>query len=147
MEYGLSGLIQPVMDYSASYCDYECNLCSRVCPTGAIEEITLEEKKKIQLGRVQLIPDYCIVFAKNQACGACAEHCPTTAVRMFLYEGNGLPAPEIHPDLCVGCGHCENVCPARPTKAIYVRGLDIHQEAKQPEKGEIKKKKEDDFPF
>ena len=27
---------------------------------------------------------------------------------------------------CIGCGACENLCPARPFSAIYVEGNEVH---------------------
>ena len=30
------------------------------------------------------------------------------------------------PRLCIGCGACENLCPARPFSAIYVEGHTMH---------------------
>ena len=31
-----------------------------------------------------------------------------------------LYGPETNPHICIGCGACEHVCPARPKKAIIV---------------------------
>ena len=28
---------------------------------------------------------------------------------------------------CIGCGACENLCPARPFSAIYVEGHEVHR--------------------
>ena len=30
--------------------------------------------------------------------------------------------PVINTERCIGCGTCENLCPARPFSAIYVEG-------------------------
>ena len=30
-------------------------------------------------------------------------------------------------DRCIGCGACENLCPARPFSAIYVEGHERHR--------------------
>ena len=35
-EYGFSGMMQPFMDYHASFCNHECVRCTEVCPNGAI---------------------------------------------------------------------------------------------------------------
>jgi len=40
--------------------------------------LTLEEKHRIQIGKVIFEKEKCIVYAKNRDCGACAEVCPTT---------------------------------------------------------------------
>ena len=58
------------------------------------------------------------VFFKgcNMACKWC--HNPETlSVR---------PQLMIYPDKCIGCGACENLCPARQFSAIYVEGHEAH---------------------
>jgi ferredoxin-type protein NapF len=145
-EYGLTGLLQPHMDYNSNYCNFECVRCSEVCPTGAILPVSSGDKKRIQLGRVQLILENCVVYAENTACGSCSEHCPTQAVTMVPYR-NELTLPEIKPEICVGCGACEYACPVKPYKAIYVDGHRIHQAAKEPEIEELEGDVIEDFPF
>ncbi len=145
-EYGLEGILQPHMDYSSNYCNFECVRCTEVCPTGAILSLTEEAKKTTQLGQVQLILENCVVYAENTACGSCSEHCPTQAVTMVPYR-DGLTLPEIKPKICIGCGACEYACPVRPHKAIYVDGHNIHQVADEPEIEELEETKMEDFPF
>jgi ferredoxin len=125
-EYGFEGLMQPVMDYGRGFCEYECNICSQVCPTGAILPVTLEHKKLISIGRVHFLEDRCVVFTDGTACGACAEVCPTEAVHMVPYRGH-VTQPETDPDICIGCGNCEYACPVEGGKAIYVEGKPIHE--------------------
>jgi ferredoxin len=125
-EYGIAGLMQPVMDYSSGFCEYECNVCSQVCPTGAILPVTLEHKKLISIGTVQFIEDRCVVFTDGTACGACAEVCPTEAVHMIPYRGH-VTQPETDIDICIGCGNCEYACPVEGGKAIYVEGKQVHE--------------------
>lgn len=145
-EYGFEGILQPHMDYSSNYCNFECIRCAEVCPTGAILSLTTESKKTIQLGQVQLILENCVVYAENTACGSCSEHCPTQAVTMVPYR-DGLTLPEIKPAICVGCGACEYACPVRPHKAIYVDGHTLHQVADEPEIEELEETQMEDFPF
>jgi ferredoxin-type protein NapF len=146
-EYGWPGHMQPHMDYSTNYCNFECKLCSEVCPTGAILSLSAETKKTTQLGQVHLILENCVVYAENTACGSCSEHCPTQAVTMVPYR-EGLTLPEIKPEICVGCGACEYACPVRPFKAIYVDGHQIHQVAEKPEIKELEQPDlEEEFPF
>lgn len=122
-EYGLAGSFQPVLDFSAGYCEYLCTACGEACPTGAIGRLSAQRKEATQIGRVYLVKDDCIVFTKGTACGACSEICPTQAVRMAPYRP-GLTQPIVDQRLCIGCGGCELACPARPRKAIYVVGVD-----------------------
>ena len=35
--------------------------------------------------------------------------------------------PAINTERCIGCGACENLCPARPFSAIYVEGHERHR--------------------
>ena len=44
-EAGLSGLWTPHLVSRLGDCAFECNLCGRVCPSGAIPNLPLEEKK------------------------------------------------------------------------------------------------------
>ena len=146
MEYGIGGMMQPIMFFEKGFCNFDCTVCSNVCPNHALRPLTKEQKHKTQVGYVVFNEDICIVPTKLKSCGACAEHCPTQAVRMIPYK-DGLTIPTIDTDICVGCGACEFICPVRPFKAIYVEGNRVHQEAK-PFVVETKKNiKIDDFGF
>jgi ferredoxin len=145
-QYGLSGFMQPVMDYHKSFCTYNCTVCTEICPTNALQPLVLEAKKLTQIGKVVFIKDNCIVKTEKTACGACSESCPTKAVFMIPYEGN-LLIPEINDEICVGCGHCEYACPTIPYKAIFVDGNLKHIAAKKPENVESEMTAPIDFPF
>ena len=149
LEYGLIGMMQPRMDYWSGFCNYECKICSEVCPTGAIKLVDkLEDKQRIQMGIAQFVKDNCIVHTEKTDCGACSEHCPTKAVDMVPYEDTGLFIPEVTDEICIGCGACEFACPTIPYKAIYVEGNDIHKVADEPKKDEpVIESSEEDFPF
>ncbi len=43
-ESGLEGLWTPIMVSKMGWCELNCTLCSQVCPTGAIREISIAEK-------------------------------------------------------------------------------------------------------
>lgn len=126
LEYGLGGMMQPMMDFEKGFCNYDCTVCSDVCPNGALLPLTMEEKHHNQMGQVKFILENCIVFTDGTHCGACSEHCPTQAVSMVPYKG-GLTIPHTEVEICVGCGGCEYVCPATPHKAIYVEGIKKHE--------------------
>ncbi len=146
MQYGITGIMQPVMDYHKNFCTYNCTRCTEVCPTNALRPLVLEAKKLTQLGKVNFIKDNCIVKTEKTACGACSEACPTKAVYMIPYEGN-LVIPEVNTEICVGCGHCEFACPTTPFKAIFVDGNPVHLVAKKPENQQSDIKSPVDFPF
>ncbi len=146
LEYGLSGLLQPRLDYATGYCSYECNRCGQICPTSAIAPLDLVAKQTVQIGVAHFIRANCIVYTDHTACGACDEYCPTKAVHMTPYR-DGLRIPEVREKLCVGCGACENACPARPHRAIYVSGHSVHQRAQRPVVKPLEAKDQSEFPF
>ena len=145
-QYGLMGIMQPVMDYHKGFCNFECTVCIDVCPSGALLPLVLEAKKLTQLGKAKFIKKNCIVETERTDCGACSEHCPTKAVKMVPLEGN-LVIPEVEEDICVGCGACEYACPTKPYKAIFVDGNPIHLDAKKPKEEASKLKELEEFPF
>jgi polyferredoxin len=146
-EYGVLGMLQPRMDYNRSFCNFDCVICSEVCPNGAILPIKPDKKKLTQIGKAKFIPDNCIVHTEKTDCGACSEHCPTKAVIMVPY--GDVRAPEVHDEFCIGCGACEYACPVKPYKAIYVEANTTHLTAKKKEEKKIQKKVnyQEDFPF
>jgi ferredoxin len=148
LEYGFLGILQPRLDNLAGFCNFECKICSDVCPTGAILPFDLEKKKLTQIGIAKFVKDNCIVQTQKTDCGACSEHCPTKAVHMIPFEGK-LVIPEMREDYCIGCGACEFACPTTPYKSIYVEGNSFHKLAKK--NLELKKQEvintEEDFPF
>lgn len=146
LEYGILGMMQPVMNYHKGFCAYDCTKCTDICPTYALRPLVLEAKKLTQLGKVNFIKDNCIVKTEKTACGACSEACPTKAVYMIPYEGN-LLIPETNNEICIGCGHCEFACPVSPFKAIYVDGNPVHLTAKKPVNVKSDKPVPTEFPF
>lgn len=132
LEYGLRGLFQPRMDFHAGSCTYECRRCLEVCPTGALRELSLGEKKRVQMGVAEFYKHLCIVHEEHTACGACSEHCPTGAVKMQPWR-DGLTMPVVDPEICIGCGACEHACPTEPNRAIIVRPHEMHETAKIPD--------------
>jgi ferredoxin len=146
LEYGLEGMMQPTMDFTHGFCGYDCTVCTEVCPNGALQRMDKEKKHQTQLGRVVFLKHNCVVYTDETFCGACSEHCPTQAVAMVPYK-NDLTIPQTDPNLCVGCGGCEYVCPAKPSKAIYVEGLPVHGKAKAIQKEATQKVQLDDFGF
>lgn len=145
------GVLQPSLDFNYAYCEYECVNCAQVCPTDAISKISLNQKKETQIGVIELKKELCVSWAKDLDCGACAEHCPTKAVYMTPYKK--IYAPETDKNICIGCGACEYVCPAKP-KAIKIVGVTTQKIVKRIENKILnqtapkkEKKVNEDFPF
>ncbi|MBQ2362744.1 MAG: 4Fe-4S dicluster domain-containing protein, partial [Bacteroidaceae bacterium] len=128
----LERLTQPEMSYERGYCRPECTKCSDVCPTGAIKPISREDKSSRQIGHAVLIEKNCISMTSGTHCGNCARHCPAGAIQMVPMNESGKgrrrkQMPVINTERCIGCGACENLCPARPFSAIYVEGHEVHR--------------------
>ena len=146
LQYGLSYMLKPYMSFNTKYCNFSCIACSQVCPSDAIKPISVEEKKVTQVGIANFYLDLCIVNTEETDCGACSEHCSTQAVHMIPYKGT-LTIPNIEPDLCIGCGGCESICPVRPERAIVIIPNAVHQKVEMPEEEEVRKVELDGFGF
>jgi polyferredoxin len=128
-EAGLEGVWTPMLKPSIGYCEYNCNLCGQVCPTQAIQPLALEEKRKVKLGLATFDTTRCLPYAYNRECMICEEHCPTPKKAIFFTPREvttrtgatiTLKQPHVDPDLCIGCGTCENVCVFKDRPAIRV---------------------------
>ena len=127
----LMHLMQPVMSYERGYCRPECNRCSEVCPAGAIRPIKKEDKASTQIGHAVWIKKNCVPLTDGVECGNCARHCPVGAIEMVPSDPDDEESPyvpAVNEARCIGCGACENLCPARPFSAIYVEGHEVHKE-------------------
>lgn len=128
---GLKNFLQPEMSYEYGYCRPECNKCSEVCPAGAIERVSVEDKSSIQIGHAVWVEKNCVVLTDGVDCGNCARHCPVGAISMVQatdterYGNRKIPVVDI--ERCIGCGACEYNCPSRPFSAIYVEGNSMHR--------------------
>lgn len=125
----LSTLMQPEMTYEKGYCRPECTECAQVCPVGAIKPITTAKKSSIAIGQAIWIKENCIVNTDEVQCTACQQHCPTGAILLVERDPGkekSLKIPVVDKEICIGCGACEYLCPARPFSAIYVEGYVRH---------------------
>ncbi|WP_418991356.1 4Fe-4S binding protein [Alistipes sp.] len=126
----LTTLMQPDVSYERGYCRPECTRCSEVCPTGAIRRITAAEKSATQIGHAVWIRENCVVLNDGVSCDNCARHCPAAAIHLVPIDPSdpgSLRIPVVNEERCIGCGACENLCPARPFSAIYVEGHSRHR--------------------
>lgn len=126
----IDSLMQPESSYERGYCRPECTRCSEVCPAGAIRPITRADKSAIQIGHAVWVKENCIPLTDGVACGNCERHCPVGAITMVASDAENQESPKIpvvNTEKCIGCGACENLCPARPFSAIYVEGHERHR--------------------
>lgn len=112
-----AGLLTPVVRIEPGYCFEFCKQCADVCPTRAIQPLTLWKKQQIAIGLAGVDRSRCIAWSQAQYCMVCAEFCPFQAVRAVQH--GGVNCPEVDPEVCRGCGLCQVQCPANP-KAIIV---------------------------
>lgn len=123
-------LMKPHSSYERGYCRPECTKCSEVCPAGAILKITPAEKSSTQIGHAVWVKKNCVPLTDGVECGNCARHCPAGAITMVASNPNdeaSVKIPVVNEERCIGCGACENLCPARPFSAIYVEGHEQHK--------------------
>ena len=126
----LDTFMQPEMSFERGYCRPNCTTCSEVCPAGAIQKVTREQKTSIQIGHAVWIGQNCVPLHDGVECGNCAKHCPSGAITMMPYDPEDESSPKIpiiNEERCIGCGACEHVCPARPFSAIFVEGNLVHR--------------------
>ncbi len=128
-ESGAEGLWSPVSIPRTGYCEYSCNLCGQVCPTGAIQPLALAEKQKTRIGTAYFDKSRCIPWYKQEDCLVCEEHCPLPekAILFDVHEARGpdgtlrtVKFPYVHEERCIGCGICENKCPVVGAPGIFV---------------------------
>jgi len=89
-----------------------CLECGKVCPGGAIQK---EKIENLKIGTAEINTEKCLVWKENRDCFVCMEVCPFGAV----YK-NEEGKPVVDPQICVGCGQCEQNCPVIGESAIKV---------------------------
>ena len=144
----LDRFMQPEVSFERGYCRPECNRCSQVCPTSAIQPVTVEQRTAIQVGHAVWTRELCIPVRDEKPCGLCARKCPAQAIQMVPLQAGVhqdgwrwrdadnqeiprekvLLIPVVNEEKCIGCGACENLCPSNPLSAIHVEGHEVHRE-------------------
>jgi len=135
---GVDGLFTPVLVPRRGWCEPSCTRCGEVCPTGALEPLTPREKQaingpaKVVIGTAFVDRGRCLPWAMDIPCIVCEEMCPTSPKAVWLEkvlvtDRRGrrleLQRPHVDPELCTGCGLCENRCPVGELAAIRVSSV------------------------
>ena len=131
---GLAGLWAPQVNADWAGCESSCNNCGEVCPTGAIRDLPLFEKRHARMGLAIVDEKTCLPFAGKEACDLCVQECNAAGYNAIEYinvgteadefgapiEGTGLLAPVVDGAKCVGCGLCQTRCYAINVKERHV---------------------------
>jgi len=130
-EAGLEGLWTPRLVPRLGHCDYGCNACGQVCPSGAIPPLDLDTKRQVLMGMAVVDRNRCLPWAYGTPCIVCEEMCPTPEKAIRLEEATVTDAqgqtsvvqrPYVLRDVCIGCGICESRCPMGvPAIQVYRR--------------------------
>jgi ferredoxin len=110
-----------MLDVRPAHCTLNCNLCAQVCPTDALHIPTPVEAEILGLGAVaQVDRNLCVAWARGRDCMACQSACPISGAIYSTEEYNPgwrtpgeTRVPHVNAELCVACGQCTLVCPAR----------------------------------
>jgi polyferredoxin len=130
LEGGLQAFWSPILVPRLGACDYGCNACGQTCPSGAIPELTLADKRTRVLGVAFIDRDRCLPWAQDTPCIVCQEMCPVPEKAIELGAGHYVPSPsggenwvarpKVVAERCIGCGICEFKCPVAGPSAIVV---------------------------
>jgi ferredoxin-type protein NapG len=124
----------PYIDPDIAACSICENLeCMRHCPSGALQLV--ESKFHIRMGLARVRTSTCLrtrsrlreneykddedLRAAGRDCMICVHRCPLGEDAILLDEDGRIVIRQPDPTGCVGCGICQNLCPATP-KAIVV---------------------------
>lgn len=116
---GVLGFLSPVVRYETDYCNEECNACTTVCPSGALQGLNLEQKNRYVIGKASVDTSLCLWGYTD--CNNCIHACPYEAIEVRWNEEAYESFPGVDPLKCNGCGACEAVCPTGDLKAAKVR--------------------------
>ena len=119
---GVAGFLTPVIRFEKDYCREDCRQCTAVCPSGAIGQLSPEQKREASIGLATVDMSVCLL-KDDRECSACVTYCPFDAVKIEFNEEDYTSTPRVDAAKCPGCGACEVACPTYPTKAIRVVGV------------------------
>jgi formate hydrogenlyase subunit 6/NADH:ubiquinone oxidoreductase subunit I len=115
IETGFYGMFTPRLVSRIGYCDFSCTRCGTICPTGAIQKLSLAKKQTFVIGTAYIIKDLCIPWSESTNCIVCEEVCPVqnkaiTLDRKVITNKKGeaveVLLPVVHTAV-YRCGICE----------------------------------------
>lgn len=127
IEAGLMAYGTPEIVPARAGCSSTCNNCGRVCPTGAIVHLGLDDKNDVCIGTARHIKNICLPHVGQENCGYCHDICHKAGhdainyTERLVYLADSfenyqqdvqtvLKIPHVLPDKCVGCGLCVQEC-------------------------------------
>jgi len=134
LDAGLEALWTPVVVPTRAACHPDCNFCTQVCPTGAIQPLSRERKRRFKIGVAKIDTSLCLPHRGERDCRLCCDECTAAgynAIEMRrikldigeiedgtfsdleLEAMSSIQAPHVLADACVGCGLCEYRCHSR----------------------------------
>ena len=117
---GVAGLLAPMIRYEKQYCLEDCNACTQVCPSGALQALDLKQKRRYVIGEALVDMSLCVLALGKMECDACMRACAFDSVHIHWDEEQYIAYPVVDRGKCNGCGACEVACPAYDIKAIRV---------------------------
>ncbi|MCG8653489.1 MAG: 4Fe-4S binding protein [Pirellulales bacterium] len=138
LEFGLESLWTPVAKPEHAGCHQDCNFCTQVCPTGAIQPLTIDVKRHTHMGLAKINAQTCLPFREDgrEDCDLCFIECEQAGYHAIEMRPIDLPvdreelesqgftdfeidqmatinAPFVDSAKCVGCGICTYRCHTR----------------------------------
>ncbi len=131
VEHGFEALWTPIAVFAHAGCHQDCNFCTQVCPTGAIQPLSMAAKRRFSIGRAIVDTATCLPHRGERDCQLCFDECNAAGYRAIemrpvqlatgpVPEGAFSPdeveqmgrilAPFVKAEACVGCGLCEYRC-------------------------------------
>lgn len=135
LEWGLESLWTPVANPEHAGCHQDCNFCTQVCPTGAIQPLDLSVKRETHMGLAVVNTETCLPYRdkEREDCDLCFRECEQAGYHAIEMQPLKLPvdrdeleaqgfsdfeidemstilAPVVAADKCVGCGICTYRC-------------------------------------